>query len=113
MSDTIGNVLNQLMKKPRHIELIQNCVAIRWDDGGETFIDMAELRKKSPSAETRGETDLFGRKIGGDPRDDFRGVTVNDFEFVGTYAVRFIFSDGHGSGLYSYEYLREICDESS
>ncbi len=92
------------------LQLIGNTVAIRWTDGREDFFEAAHLRKISPSAETKGETDLFGRKIGGDPRTDFTGVSVEGWEKVGNYAIRFGFSDGHNTGLYSFAYLREQSD---
>lgn len=92
------------------LQLIGDTVALRWNDGREDFFESPTLRRLSPSAETRGETDLFGRKIGGDTRTDFPGVTVTGWEMVGRYAIRFIFSDGHQTGLYSYTYLREQAD---
>jgi DUF971 family protein len=36
---------------------------------------------------------------------------VHGFEVVGRYAVRFIFSDGHKTGLFSFPYLLQIGDE--
>lgn len=35
-------------------------------------------------------------------------LTATDAEFVGNYAVKIRFSDGHDTGLYSWKYLREI-----
>lgn len=35
-------------------------------------------------------------------------LTAVDAEFVGNYAIRIRFSDGHDTGLYSWKYLREI-----
>lgn len=35
-------------------------------------------------------------------------LTALDAEFVGNYAIRIRFSDGHDTGLYSWKYLREI-----
>jgi len=96
---------------PESIELIGNTVAIRWADGQEDFYHMEALRACSPSAENVGEPDLFGRIHGGDPRTEFPGVTVEGYELVGRYAVRFLFSDGHSSGLFSYGYLRRISRE--
>ena len=93
---------------PETIDLIGNTVAIRWADGREDFHEMEKLRALSPSAENIGEPDLFGRIHGGDPRTAFPGVTVTDYELVGRYAVRFIFSDGHQTGLFTYRYLREM-----
>lgn len=95
---------------PENISLIGAMVAIRWSDGQEQFLSMEKLRAASPSAENVGEPDIFGKIHGGDPRSEFPGVTVTDFEEVGRYAVRFIFSDGHQSGLYSYAYLQALGD---
>ena len=74
---------------------------------------MEMLRKLSPSADNIGEPDIFGNIHGGDPRTEFPGVTVTDHELVGRYAVRFIFSDGHNTGLFTYEYLRKLGDENT
>lgn len=93
------------------IQLIGGEVAIRWDDGSETFHRMDRLRSLSPSAETAGERDLFGQDIGGHQRDrDFTGVSVLGWNLVGSYAVQFRFSDGHNTGLYTFDYLRDIAD---
>ena len=37
-----------------------------------------------------------------------RGLTVESAELVGNYALRLRFSDGHDTGIYSWQYLREI-----
>jgi DUF971 family protein len=37
-------------------------------------------------------------------------VTVNSWEQVGNYAIRFDFSDGHKTGLYSYDFLRQLAE---
>ena len=62
------------------------------------------LRVYSPSAEVRGhgegqETLQVG-KI---------NVTITNIQPVGNYAVQLTFSDGHDTGLYSWEYLYELC----
>ncbi len=96
------------MQGVKKIDLIGNQVAIKWGDGHESFYSMEKLRALSPSAETQGETDILGNKHGGTNQSKYPGVTVKNFEFVGQYAVRFIFSDGHNTGLYSYDYLKTI-----
>ncbi|MGC9452281.1 MAG: gamma-butyrobetaine hydroxylase-like domain-containing protein [Oceanipulchritudo sp.] len=92
---------------PEKIDLIGDTVAIRWADGQEDFFPMEQLRALSPSAENTGEPDIFGNIHGGDERTSFPGVTVVDWEIVGRYAIRFIFSDGHNTGLYTFKYLRD------
>lgn len=96
---------------PESIQLIGTMVAIRWPDGREDFFEMEKLRALSPSADNIGEPDIFGNIHGADPRTEFPGVTVTGYEIVGRYAVRFIFSDGHQTGLFSFPYLLQIGDE--
>jgi DUF971 family protein len=94
------------------IQLIGDLVAIRWADASETYHRMDRLRSLSPSAETSGERDLLGRElVATDKGRDFTGVTVLSWNLVGNYAIQFRFSDGHNTGLYSFEYLRGIADE--
>ena len=98
------------MNAPTDIQLIGSEVAIKWDDGTESFITFATLRANSPSAQVKGERDIFGHQYGGEAPRDYRGVEVKSWERVGNYAIRFDFSDGHRTGLYSYELLRQLGD---
>ena len=98
------------MLAPTDIQLIGNEVAIRWSDGVESYFTHEFLRAASPSAENLGERDILGRQIGGDSRTSFPGVTVLGWKRVGNYALNLEFSDGHRSGLYSFEYLRRLAD---
>jgi len=92
------------------IQVIGSEIAFKWEDGSEGFITMDRLRALSPSAETRGERDLLGNAISGDQMGtDFSGVTVIGWTPVGGYAIQFNFSDGHRTGLYTFDYLKEIC----
>ena len=93
----------------KDIQLIGDEVAIRWNDGAESFYRMDRLRSLSPSAETMGERDLLGKEFGGNEKGrDFTGTTVTGWNPVGLYALQFRFSDGHNTGIYSFDYLREI-----
>ena len=94
--------------KPEQIALIGNEVAIKWNDGEEDFFPMDFLRAASPSADTMGEKDIFGNVNGGSGNKEFPGVVVHRWEMVGGYAIRFIFSDRHNTGLYSFDYLRQL-----
>jgi len=96
------------MVTPARIELIGSEIAVKWNDGAETFVAIPALRAASPSASARGEPDIFGRVHGGEGPRDFSGVNVTGWEIVGNYAVRFAFSDGHNTGLYTYELLRRL-----
>lgn len=62
------------------------------------------LRVESPSAEVRGH---------GGPKKLVAGkanVTIQGIEPVGNYAVKLVFSDGHRTGIYSWVFLHEMCN---
>jgi DUF971 family protein len=99
------------MHAPSNVQLIGNEVAILWDDGVESYFPFEELRAASPSAETAGERDIFGRQYGGHGPKKFDGVRVVGWQQVGNYALRFDFSDGHNTGLYAYDYLRKLANQ--
>jgi DUF971 family protein len=96
------------MHEPRDIQLIGQEIAIVWDDGAESYFSFEKLRAASPSASNVGERDILGNKYGGDGPKSFPGVQVLGWERVGNYALRFDFSDGHRTGLYSFDYLRRL-----
>jgi DUF971 family protein len=96
------------MHVPANIQLIGREVAIVWDDGVESYYLGEDLRAASPSASNQGEVDILGHRHGGDGPRHFPGVTVLGWEQVGNYALRFDFSDGHRTGLFSFDYLRRL-----
>lgn len=73
--------------------------------GEERFRLSAEfLRVNSPSAEVQGH----GGEGGTLPRHK-ESVAITGIEPVGNYAVKIRFSDGHDTGLYSWDWLQELC----
>lgn len=97
------------MEKPQLIELIGNELCLIWKDGTETYFPAAFLRLHSPSAENKGEVDILGQRHGGlRGRVSFDNATLQSYEEVGNYAIRPIFGDGHRTGIYSWDYLREL-----
>jgi len=73
-------------------------------DGGERFDLAAEyLRVKSPSAEVQGHSAEERKTVPGK-----RNVAVLEVLPVGNYAVRLVFDDMHSTGIYGWEYLREL-----
>jgi DUF971 family protein len=95
---------------PEDVQIVGAEVAVRWSDGVESYFPGEFLRAASPSAANIGERDIFGRQWGGDARTRFPGVVAVSWERIGNYAIRFQFSDGHGSGLFAYDYLRRLHD---
>jgi DUF971 family protein len=73
-------------------------------DSGETHELSAEyLRVESPSAEVKGHGPGQEQLVWGKRR-----VTITKAEPIGTYAVRLIFSDGHSTGLFTWNYLAKL-----
>jgi DUF971 family protein len=101
------------VKTPQNIQLIGREVAIVWSDGAETYYPAGALRAASPSAETRGEQDIFGNQYGGGESKKYPDVGVLGWERIGNYALRFDFSDGHRTGLYTYDYLIQLAGKLS
>jgi DUF971 family protein len=73
---------------------------IAFDDNAQFHLSFEFLRVYSPSAEVRGHGP--GQET---LQTGMRHVDIVDIEPVGNYAVRPQFSDGHDSGLYSWDYL--------
>jgi DUF971 family protein len=98
------------MHTPLNIQSIGGEIAVVWSDGAESYLRHDLLRRASPSAETQGEHDVFGNQYGGGAKNDFAGIRVLGWERIGNYAIRFDFSDGHRTGLYTFDYLRKLGD---
>ena len=102
-----------MQESPTKIELVGSTLAIAWSSGKEDYLDAPYLRKHSPSAEQKGESDIFGNISGGSSSGDYSNVGIKGFDYVGNYAIRIQFTDGHSTGIYSWEYLAEIARKQS
>ena len=83
----------------------KDALILTYSDGQAYTLPAEYLRVYSPSAEVRGhgegnETLQFGK----------RDVKIKSLEKAGNYALQIIFSDGHDSGIYSWEYLQELAE---
>lgn len=74
-------------------------------DGGHYRLPLEYLRVYSPSAEVRGHGGPMQLVTGK------RHVGVDSIEPVGAYAVRLYFDDGHNTGIYSWDTLRELGEQ--
>ncbi len=81
-------------------------VRIVWRDGHESLYDNRFLRLSCPCAacvnEWTGERTLREEEVPGD-------VRPASWHLVGNYALSIGFSDGHDTGIYSFELLRSLC----
>jgi ATP-binding protein involved in chromosome partitioning len=80
-------------------------LAIRWSDGGETVLDVRELRLACGCAECVDEWSGAGRLDPSSVPEDVHPLRVHT---VGRYAIQIDWSDGHGSGIYPFARLREL-----
>jgi DUF971 family protein len=92
-----------------NFEVIGGELAIRWAEGGETFVELERLRRHCPCAGCKGEMDVMGNLYKGPESrltpDSFR---LKGIQRVGGYALQPIWADGHASGLFSFEYLYSL-----
>jgi DUF971 family protein len=97
--------------RPLDIQAIGEELAIKWDDGSESFIRFEALRRACPCAGCKGEMDITGHlhrgpEIALTPKS-FRLVRVDR---VGRYALQPVLADGHATGLYPFDYLKRLAE---
>ena len=95
--------------KPVDIQVIGEELAVKWDDGSESFIALEALRRHCPCAGCKGEVDVMGHLY----KDPDRPLSPQAFILtrvaqVGGYALQPFWADGHASGIFSYAYLSRI-----
>jgi DUF971 family protein len=81
----------------------KNRLHVAFEDGTAFELSAELLRVHSPSAEVRGHGADERKILGGKAK-----VMIAAIEPVGNYAVRLVFSDGHSTGIYSWNYLHEV-----
>ena len=94
---------------PQDIQLAGDELAIRWNDGKESYIGLERLRRACPCAGCCGEPDALGHvdkpHVSYDPARSFR---LGSYAIVGGYAWQPTWGDGHATGLYSFDLLRHL-----
>ena len=93
------------------IERAASRMTVTWQDGHTSHYDLAWLRAHCPCATCREE-----RREQVMRSDPLRLVAtpppsteILDAEFVGHYAIRFTWADGHAAGIFPFEALRASC----
>jgi DUF971 family protein len=87
----------------------EDALIIEWSDGKRCVYKWTELRTQCPCAGCREERQQ--------PHDPFRVLKPSELqplrplklEPVGHYAYKIVWSDGHDSGIYSLDFLRQLC----
>lgn len=95
------------MNVPRKLERREDgALVILWDDGHRSLYLPQPLRAACRCATCEDEW-TGARRL--DPKSIPADVSILEIKPVGRYGLQLIWSDGHGSGIYTFERLREIC----
>ena len=99
------------MADPRPTELRldkdRRVLTVTFDNGRSYVLPAELLRVLSPSAEVQGHSEAQRVTVAGK-----KNVGILRIEPVGNYAVRIGFDDGHDTGLFVWDYLRELGENS-
>lgn len=96
---------------PIDLQQVGTELAIKWNDGCESFIALEYLRRHCPCAGCQGEKDIMGN-VYKNPGQPFaaRAFQLLRVANVGGYAIQPVWGDGHSSGIYSFDYLKRLAD---
>lgn len=86
------------VKDKRYLDII-------WEDGAESLLMLANLRKNCPCASCVSERN--GRASTFIPLLSSTQLALTDIKPVGTYAIQLFWQDGHNTGIYTYNKLKE------
>lgn len=89
----------------------EQTLTIMWADEHRSIYPLEGLRLACPCVECAGGHDNMGRAV--DPaifkQSPTQKWTVNNMQEVGNYAVQIFWGDGHNTGIYRWESLRDMC----
>jgi DUF971 family protein len=96
--------------QPKQIKIKEKeNLLIKWDDDSETMLSLKYMRDECPCAGCKGETILLRTYRPPKPRilspDMYKVKSIN---VVGGYAIQIAWKDGHETGIYSWEYIRQL-----
>lgn len=95
--------MNPLLTEARRLPE-ERRLRLTWNDGHTAEYGYDYLRGWCPCAGCQGHTGIQIRYL-----PPAQPVEIAAIKPVGNYALSLAFSDGHGTGIYRYEFLREIC----
>jgi len=98
--------------KPTSIEVRNSDeeLEVKWSDGHQSIYPLFGLRKNCPCVECRGghgRRDYYDRSLFFvEPTQHYK---VEDVKQIGNHAIQIIWNDGHNTGMYQWETLRNLC----
>jgi DUF971 family protein len=108
------NLEERTLHNPEHIAISKSKgVEIDWEDGHHSSYGVEYLRTECPCATCTGAHGQEPQKYQPPEPSPFQMYTPKlkmlSVEPVGNYAIRIHWSDGHATGIYSYDHLRKVC----
>ncbi len=105
---------NSTAIEPEHIAISRsNGIKIDWKDDHHSSYSLELLRDECPCATCTGAHGTEPQKTSHSKPELFPmykpKLKMESVEEVGRYAVRIFWNDGHNSGIYSFDHLRDIC----
>lgn len=84
-----------------------------WSDGFKAVLALKVLRAACPCAGCKGETVLLRTYTPPEVQSEAPGMCdLKGIETVGGYALKFTWGDGHNMGIYTWEHLRSLMDQT-
>lgn len=84
---------------------------VQWGDDHNSRYPLYGLRKACPCVFCQGGHEKMGQPV--DPRifidAPIREVSITNIKQIGNYAIQIVWNDGHQTGIYRFEMLREAC----
>jgi DUF971 family protein len=90
------------------LAIVGNEMAVRWNDGRESYIELEVLRRRCPCAQCAGEKGVLGETYRSEMPLTAASFRLLKCSLVGGYAIQPEWADHHQSGLYSFDYLRSL-----
>lgn len=92
----------------KHIDVVNQTLAIAWADGRESYIELETLRRACPCAQCKGETNILVASKPAPGHYTPASFELRSWQFVGGYGLQPQWADGHAAGIYSFDYLRQF-----
>ena len=97
----------------QNVQLIGGELAMRWNDGVESYLPLERFRRACPCASCGGEPDVLGNISRPDVVYTSASFELTGWQLIGGYALQPQWGDGHSTGLYSFQYLRRLTADSA